>query len=879
MKGKILLALTFLLIFTKYISAQPFAGGSGTKANPYKISTPAQLDSVRNYLTACFVLINDIDLNIAPYNTGKGWLPIGDMSRPFIGTFNGAGHIIKNLYVNRPREIYAGLFSCTYKSHIDSLGISECDIKANSCGGLSSFSDNDTITNCYVSGKIFGTMSVGGLIGSTTGNSLIQSCYSTCDVTATGALGSLSGICGYSTINNCYATGNVYGGINESTGGLVGSIYGSKINNCYATGNVYGISEVGGFTGYCNQYSTFNNCYSVGLVKANTNFGGFIGYKNNGYINNDYYNTETSGQKDTGKGIPKTTAEMKKQVTFSGWNFTNTWAIRSGYTYPGLRNINNAPFAFRDTLEVSGNTPLKALLNNDYDIEKNQDSLTLKVYNVYGIGTTDTLNYFGFPKGTVTGTTDSLLYRVGEISRKGIIIWGNCATVVLKKVANTAPIIQNRLLTIDEDSIFCVPEISFTAAQSTDPEGDIITIGSILTYPKHGTLSLANHQFSYTPNTNWFGKDTVKYILTDSEFSDTALLAITVNPVNDAPVITSKAPTSFRKGTKYTYTVVATDAESNTLTYTLSNAPAGMVINGNVISWTPAAGVLTSGKVTLTVSDGLLKDTEIFTVLPNEAPKIISDAPSTATEDIAYTYTVTATDNEGDALTYSISNQPANMQINSNVISWVPREGIFTSGEITLTVSDGDLNDTQIFSIKVTPVNDAPIITSAPPSTATNGKLYTYTVTASDTEDSTLTYSISNAPAGMSINNNVINWIPPAGVSSGNATITVSDGSLSAIQTLSISVTPATEIIATRVSSPVFYPNPVDDIMEIHITSLKDPVILIEILSTNGKVVYNQKFQNNQEVYQLNISHLIQGTYLCRIKSGKYIEAFKFIKN
>lgn len=65
-----------------------FAGGDGTPENPYLIEDAFDLDAVRNNLRAHYQLINDIDLNISPFNEGEGWEPINKTS---IGTLDGSG--------------------------------------------------------------------------------------------------------------------------------------------------------------------------------------------------------------------------------------------------------------------------------------------------------------------------------------------------------------------------------------------------------------------------------------------------------------------------------------------------------------------------------------------------------------------------------------------------------------------------------------------------------------------------------------------------------------------------------------------------------------------------------------------------------------------
>lgn len=95
-----------------------------------------------------------------------------------------------------------------------------------------------------------------------------------------------------------------------------------------------------------------------------------------------------------------------------------------------------------------------------------------------------------------------------------------------------------------------------------------------------------------------------------------------------------------------------------------------------------------------------------WTLIPvNTAPEITSVAPVNATETLLYTYTVTATDKESNPLTYTLSGQPTGMTITSSgVITWTPEKGVTTSGEVTLTVSDGSLTDTEKFTITVSPI-------------------------------------------------------------------------------------------------------------------------------------------------------------------------------
>ena len=100
-----------------------FAGGSGTAEDPWQVATAEQLDSIRNDLTAHYILTDDIDLSVY-----KNWVTIGsfkslsdapedaEVPHPdyaFTGSFDGAGHTISNLTISSESPMATGLFGCT----------------------------------------------------------------------------------------------------------------------------------------------------------------------------------------------------------------------------------------------------------------------------------------------------------------------------------------------------------------------------------------------------------------------------------------------------------------------------------------------------------------------------------------------------------------------------------------------------------------------------------------------------------------------------------------------------------------------------------------------------------------------------------------------
>ena len=271
---------------------------------------------------------------------------------------------------------------------------------------------------------------------------------------------------------------------------------------------------------------------------------------------------------------------------------------------------------------------------------------------------------------------------------------------------------------------------------------------------------------------------------------------------NNAPVITSTAVTTATVNTLYTYDVDASDADGDTLSYSLTNNPIGMNINSNsgLISWTPQN--IGSYDVNVKVSDNKNGvDEQLFvivvsSVIPgNNAPVIISNPVLTGTVNTLYTYDVDATDADGDTLTYSLVSSPNWMQINNvnGLISGTPTQT--GNYDVNVKVSDNKGGvDEQSFVIivsSVIPGNNAPYFTNLPATvTAYKNVLFNYDVNAIDADGDTLTYSLVSSPDNvvMNMNTGLITWTPNE-VGNYNIQVRVSDNNGgSAVSTLTVNV-------------------------------------------------------------------------------------------
>ena len=342
------------------------SNGSGTAGDPYIITTPGELDAVRNELTAHYMLGNDIDLTayLAPGGGGyaqwgaSGWMPLGlgpatSIQYAFTGGFDGAGYTVSGLWIDRqtgPDSECVGLFGHVVNATIENLGVvldPAGIIGGYRVGGLvgrlAAYSGSSVnLKNCYVIGDVTGTGGnrIGGLVGGFSINP------------ASGANPACNGI-----IENCYSAGTVTGNSDE-VGGLIGYRFSggvSEVRNCYSTCDVTGSNYVGGLvghqqtgngsyaggpypsTGECNT----TNCYTTGDVVSTAGriAGGLIGREDR---YDDGSKTEISGCFTTGNVTGGATNTGGIVGLISETNGTGTITLTENYRYT-FANTNGNP--------------------------------------------------------------------------------------------------------------------------------------------------------------------------------------------------------------------------------------------------------------------------------------------------------------------------------------------------------------------------------------------------------------------------------------------------------------------------------------------------------------------------------------------------------
>ena len=364
-------------------------------------------------------------------------------------------------------------------------------------------------------------------------------------------------------------------------------------------------------------------------------------------------------------------------VTLSGANFGITDADDSSFTYT-VSGISGGYFQ----LSTAAGTPITSFTSADL---------------------TGGLVQF-VDDGNEVAPAFSVTVNDGDIDSNTL------AATITYTAVNDAPSAANDSFSGNEDNVIMGNILS----NDNDVDGDSLNT-SLVSGPNNGSLNLnADGSFSYTPDADWNGIDSFTYSANDGALdSNVATVIIAVNPVNDAP-LASNTTVNAAEDTVYNDSLpAASDVDGDAIICSLdTDATRGSVVvnSDGSFSYTPNQNINGSDSFTYTVSDGLggsnTYTVNINVAAVNDAPTETSSPVIDATENEAYSYTITASDLDGDALTFSATTLPSWLTLVDNgdgtaTLSGTPTNIAVGNHRVVLQVSDGALIDTQSFTINV----------------------------------------------------------------------------------------------------------------------------------------------------------------------------------
>ncbi|MGE5604830.1 MAG: putative Ig domain-containing protein, partial [Bacteroidota bacterium] len=261
--------------------------------------------------------------------------------------------------------------------------------------------------------------------------------------------------------------------------------------------------------------------------------------------------------------------------------------------------------------------------------------------------------------------------------------------------------------TLDEGHL-----LQFTIS-ATDPDGDVLTY-STTGLPEGASFDPSTQTFNWTPSYNQAGTYTVTFQVSDGSLIASRDVHITVNQVNLPPELAVISDQIVDEGKLLKFTVNATDPDEDVLVYSATGIPeeASFDPTTHTFNWTPNYTQAGSYKVTFQVSDGNLtasKDVLIIVNQVNLPPELAVIGDRTVEEGQLLTFNVSATDPDGDVLTYSATGIPegANFDPATQVFSWTPKLNQAGVYEVIFAVTDGLSKSQKAVSITVREVNDS----------------------------------------------------------------------------------------------------------------------------------------------------------------------------
>ena len=415
--------------------------------------------------------------------------------------------------------------------------------------------------------------------------------------------------------------------------------------------------------------------------------------------------------------------------------------------------VNDAPLAGADTpttTEDSAATPFDVLAN---DTDVDGDPLTVITHDASAVAH-GTLTHAGagtfvyLPDPGFAGS-ESFTYLVSD-GHGGTDV--GTATIVVTAV-NDEPVAADDTASTAEDS----GGVTFDVlANDTDIEGNALAVVSF--DPSSITVGTLTHgaggSFTYVPHANRFGTETFTYTISDGNGGfDTGTVAITVTPVNDAPVAVDDATSTNEDSAGVTFDVLANDADIDGHTLSLLAYDSSTVTHGTLtangsgsFTYTPESDFFGTESFTYTVGDGnggsaTAAVTVTVTAQP-DAPVATADAPTTTEDSAAVTFDVLAndTDPENDPLSvpsFDASSVTAGTLVHNGAgsFTYVPAADWVGSQHFTYVVSDGNGgSDSGTVTIAVTAVNDAPVAVDDTASTNEDSAGVTFDVLANDTD-------------------------------------------------------------------------------------------------------------------------------------------------
>lgn len=416
-------------------------------------------------------------------------------------------------------------------------------------------------------------------------------------------------------------------------------------------------------------------------------------------------------------------------------------------------SVNDSPIAISDSGDITEDATNPLVVNvlaNDSDVDGDTFTVTAATtagtasvsFTTSSVSYTPSANFFGI---------DTINYTITDAGGAT----GNGTITVTVTEVNDNPVAVADILNINED----VSSVIQVLTNDSDVDGDPLIVETNSVTASQGSVSVvAGTGISYTPNSNYFGNDTINYQVSDGRGgSATATVAVTVNSVEDLPVAVADAQ-STAEDTATTIDVLLNDSDGDGDTLTISGTPTAsngsVTIDRGTLNYSPNANFFGSDTIDYAITDG--KGTASSTVTVSispvpDAPIAVADTHS-LNEDTSTNISVLANDSDadGDTITISSNNLTAgngSVAVTGTTVSYTPNTNFNGSDTINYTITDGALTASSTVTVNVISVNDPPVAVADTTSTSEDTPLTGIIVLSNDSDPEGDTFSLTTALA------------------------------------------------------------------------------------------------------------------------------------
>ncbi|WKE65934.1 Ig-like domain-containing protein [Gallaecimonas kandeliae] len=462
-----------------------------------------------------------------------------------------------------------------------------------------------------------------------------------------------------------------------------------------------------------------------------------------------------------------------------------------------INPVNDAPVANADTAVLTGSQPIDInVKGNDGDVDNANSTLTVEILTQPAQGSAavngDLVRYT--PSGSLSGDV-SFTYRLKDPS--GAV--SAAATVTITNmVPNEAPLAVDDSAQTDENQPLAIDVL----ANDSDHDGSLdVNSLAVTSQPAHGSVVLESGKLKYSPATDFHGSDSFAYQVADNQgaLSNEAQVSVRVLQTDQAPVISGSPASSVQQDASYSFVPSASDADNDPLSFSIQNKPAWASFDTSTGTLSGQPGNADVGlfeNIVISVSDGILSSSlpafSIEVVNVNDAPVAVDDSygldeGGLLVESAAQGVLANDSDPDQDPLAVQLLVGPLHAQsfsLNADGSFSYQHDGSETQADsFSYSVSDGQGGSaTAVVSLAITPVDDAPVFTSTPPSSLVAGSSLNYKVQTVD-PDSAVSLTLVQAPDWLTLNDDMLSGTAPLDAS-GSVTVELlaSDGLKQATQ-------------------------------------------------------------------------------------------------